>query len=322
MTELAEGAAEGEHVATSEAKSATQRREEFRSRLLDAGILVDVGVPGLYARSGAYEAIVEGLDRLMTNAGRDQDALKLRFPPLLARETFLRTDYLASFPQLTGAIDTFTGGEREHVQLLGMYERGEDWASALQPAEVMLAPAACHPVYALSSGRVPAGGRRFDVLAYCFRHEPSKDPMRMQSFRMREYVYVGEPDKAFEHREMWLPRLQQFLTDLGLPAEQAVANDPFFGRPGQMLAAAQREDALKIELVVPVFGDDSPTAVASSNCHRDHFGLAFGIETADGSVAHSACAAFGVERIALALLHTHGLDPALWPASVRERLWG
>ena len=81
-------------------------------------------------------------------------------------------------------------------------------------------------------------------------------------------------------------------------------------------------DALKIELVVPVFGDDSPTAVASSNCHRDHFGLAFGIETADGSVAHSACAAFGVERIALALLHTHGLDPALWPASVRERLWG
>jgi seryl-tRNA synthetase len=278
-------------------------------------------VPGLYARSGGYESIIEGLDRLMTDAGRDQHALLLKFPPLLARQTFLRTDYLASFPQLTGSIDTFTGNERDHIALLNMYEAGGDWASLLTPSEVMLAPAACHPVYPLSAGILPAGGRRFDVHAYCFRHEPSFDPMRMQAFRMREYVYVGEPAQAFEHRESWLPRLQKFLTDLGLEAEQAIANDPFFGRPGQMLAASQRDEALKIELVVPVFGHETPTAVASSNCHRDHFGLAFGIATSEGEVAHSACAAFGVDRIALALLHEHGLDPASWPASVRDQLW-
>jgi hypothetical protein len=58
----------------------------------------------------------------------------------------------------------------------------------------------------------------------------------------------------------------------------------------------------------------------SSNCHRDHFAVPFGIETADGAVAHSACVGFGIERVALALLRRHGLDPARWPAPVRDRL--
>jgi seryl-tRNA synthetase len=303
------------------AASGREERLQFRERLLDAKLLVDAGSPGLYARSGTYESIVDALGRLMDRAGEDQEAQVLRFPPIMTRDTFLRTDYLASFPQLTGAIDVFVGGDSEHTALLKMYEHGEEWAAALTPSDVMLAPAACHPVYDLCAGHVPAGGRRFDVLAYCFRHEPSLDPMRMQSFRMREYVYVGEPKQAFAHREDWLPRLERFLLGLGLPARQAVANDPFFGRPGRMLAATQREDALKIELVVPVFGEDTPTAVASSNYHKDHFGVAFGIETDDGGVAHSACAAFGVDRIALALLYVHGLDTNAWSEAIRRRLW-
>ena len=41
--------------------------------------------------------------------------------------------------------------------------------------------------------------------------------------------------------------------------------------------------------------------------------------TADGEVAHTACVGFGMERIALALFRTHGLDPERWPRRVRER---
>jgi len=58
----------------------------------------------------------------------------------------------------------------------------------------------------------------------------------------------------------------------------------------------------------------------SANCHRDHFGHAFAIETADGAVARSSCVAFGVDRISVALLATHGFLPERWPAIVRERL--
>jgi hypothetical protein len=88
-----------------------------------------------------------------------------------------------------------------------------------------------------------------------------------------------------------------------------------------MLAANQRSEELKIELVAPVFAAGRPTAISSSNCHLDHFGRPFGIETADGEVAHSACFGFGVDRITLALVDRHGTDPTRWPAAVRSVLW-
>ena len=88
-----------------------------------------------------------------------------------------------------------------------------------------------------------------------------------------------------------------------------------------MLAVNQRNEELKFELVTPAFESGRPTAISSSNCHLDHFGRPFGIETPDGEVAHTACFGFGVDRITLALLDRHGLDPARWPSEVRARLW-
>jgi seryl-tRNA synthetase len=99
-----------------------------------------------------------------------------------------------------------------------------------------------------------------------------------------------------------------------------VANDPFFGRAGRMLAANQRETTLKYEIVAPVTSEKL-TAISSANCHQDHFGAPFGIITPDGATAHSACFGFGLERITLALLAEHGLDPANWPDFVRTQLW-
>ena len=86
-----------------------------------------------------------------------------------------------------------------------------------------------------------------------------------------------------------------------------------------MLAASQREQELKFEVLVQIAGDE-PTAVASFNYHHDHFTSTYGIELADGGVAHTACLGFGLERITLALFHTHGLDVAAWPDEVRTEL--
>ena len=110
------------------------------------------------------------------------------------------------------------------------------------------------------------------------------------------------------------------LRSLGLDAQLDVANDPFFGRRGRMLAANQRSQALKLELLVQIAGPE-PTALASFNHHREHFGEIYEIELADGGVAHTACLGFGHERIVLALLRTHGLAPDEWPESVRAELW-
>jgi seryl-tRNA synthetase len=302
--------------------SLVEAHTQFRSDLLDAGILVPTGVEGLYGRSGLFEDVVEGLDRLVVEAGADLNAERFRFAPVVPTPVFEKTDYLRSFPNLTGAISTFTGGDREHAELLAMHARGEDWSRNLESAGVMLVAATCHPIYPMLAGILPEGGRRIDVLGYCFRHEPSVDPARMQAFRQHEFVYIGDPQGARDHRDLWVERGLELLRSLDLEVFPEAANDPFFGRAGRILAANQREESLKTELVVRLYGElGDGTAVASSNCHLDHFGASFGISTADGEVAHSACVGFGIERIVLALFANHGLDVASWPVGARKRLW-
>jgi seryl-tRNA synthetase len=293
----------------------------FREELLSSGLLVHAGVDGLYQRSGTFEQILRGVEGMASRAGAGQGGPQLFFPPLMAREAFERTDYLKSFPDLLGVVEIFRGGDREHAALLRAFEAGEDWTEFFEPAEVELCSAACHPLYATLPTSLPAGGLRYEVQGYCFRHEPSIDPMRMQSFRQHEFVYIGEPDNAVAHRDAWLERGLGLLAGLGLDVQIEEANDPFFGRAGRMLAANQRATALKFEITCPVSSSEIRTAITSSNCHESHFGESFGITTPDGEPAHSACIGFGLERITLALVKQHGTDPQRWSASVRDALW-
>jgi len=293
----------------------------FRHELLSAGLLVPTGVDGLYGRSGTYEAIAEAMDRLVMRVGADQDATSVRFPPVMPWATFEKNGYLESFPDQMGSVHTFGGDERQHAELLRRTEAHEDRGPMLETTDMVLCPAVCHPLYPTMGGVLPEGGRRVEVYGYCFRHEPSTDPFRMQAFRQHDYVYLGTPEGARAHRDMWIERGLEVLSGLLLPVSSVVANDPFFGRPGRMLAANQRIEELKFEIVTPVYATERETAISSSNCHLDHFGRPFGIETHDGEVAHTACFGFGVDRITLALLHRHGPDPDRWSAQVRNRLW-
>lgn len=294
----------------------------LKKALLDAGILLPSSVPGLYARSETFESVVRGVENLARAGAAEAGGFEplLYLAPVMPREDFVKTDYLRSFPDLIGSVETFQGGDAEHAALLRTADSGGDWAAALSPSEVTLCSAACHSVYPHLSGTVGDDGRRLELQGFCFRHEPSHDPVRMQSFRMHELVHVGTPAGALAHRDDWLARGLRALTDVGLPVEAVVANDPFFGRAGRMLKANQRSTELKYELVCPVTSEDSPTAIASANYHQDHFGAPFGIRTPDGAPAHSACFGFGLERVALALFAVHGLDRGAWPTSVRERL--
>jgi seryl-tRNA synthetase len=294
---------------------------ELRDRLLDAELLYPTGVEGLYGRSETYQGIVNAIDSLVHRWGSGLGATMVYLPPVLARTTFDSTNYLQSFPDLMGSVHVFRGNDRDHAELLRRVEAQGDWPALLEPGEVVLSSAACHALYPMCSGRLPAGGRRYEVSGFCFRHEPSADPARMQAFNMHEVVYVGDPDEAERHRDEGLAHGLNLLRELGLDVTPVPANDPFFGRLGSALAAGQLEEELKLEGVSPIYSPEHPTAIMSANCHRDHFGLPFGIETDAGEVAHSACVAFGVDRVTVALLVRHGLDPAGWPGSVRAQLF-
>jgi seryl-tRNA synthetase len=295
--------------------------EELGRRLVAAGHLIPTGVDGLFGRSEAYESIVTALRGMLHRLGAGQDVTAMSFPPVLARPVFERTGYLESFPNLVGAVRSFSGSDEDHTRLLRTVFAGGDWSEQLGPTDLVLVAAACHPVYPTCTGTLPAGGRRFEVSGYCFRHEPSSDPTRMQAFRQHEHVYVGEPADALAHRDYWVEVASRSFGELGLDVTTEAANDPFFGRAGQLFAGLQRKEVRKIEVVSTLPGYHAPTALGSGNWHQDHFGDKFGIESSDGKVAHSSCFGFGLDRITIALLAVHGLDPIAWPESVHSRLW-
>ncbi|MDR5856006.1 amino acid--[acyl-carrier-protein] ligase [Caballeronia sp. LZ062] len=306
----------------------------LRDRLIEAGILIDTGEDGLYGRSAIFEDIVERLNQAITLLGADQHAEVLRFPPAMRRRDFEDSEYLKSFPNLAGTVHSFQGSDRGHHRLLEALdkivhigeedERSDEWMDQQKPTRLVLTPAACYPIYPLVAkrGNLAKDGATFDAFSYCFRHEPSIDPGRMQMFRMREYIRVGSPEQVMAFRQKWIERGSLLVNLLQLPFEIDLANDPFFGRGGKIVADSQRAQELKFELLVPVATPDRPTACLSFNYHMEHFGELWHIRQADDSVAHTACVGFGMERTTLALFRHHGLDVKAWPSAVRELLWG
>jgi seryl-tRNA synthetase len=280
-----------------------------------------LGTDGVYARSGRYEAIVEALGAMISRY-RDPSAEVLRFPPVVSRALIEKSGYLKSFPHLLGCVCGLEGDERAIIGAVERFAAGGSWTDSLAPSDLVLAPAACYPVYPLAAaaGPIPDDGLIFDVACDCFRREPSTDIDRFQSFRMREFVRIALPDQVRAFRENWMPRACGIAEALGLPYRVEAANDPFFGRGGALVGKAQLQQELKFELLVPVRSAEQPTACMSFNYHRDHFGQTWGLRDDAGEICHTGCIAFGLDRLAVALFANHGTEPKAWPAAAREAL--
>jgi seryl-tRNA synthetase len=285
------------------------------------GLFQPMGVDGVYARTALYVHVVERLETYITRQ-RDPKAEIMRFPPVMSRKQLEKSGYLKSFPNLLGCVCALHGSEASIRSAVDRHENGGDWTTSVTSSDLVLSPAACYPVYPIvaARGQLPAGGVEFDIEADVFRHEPSRSLDRLQSFRMREFVRIGAPQEIVEFREAWMAKAPQLAAELGLPFSIDVANDPFFGRVGQVMAVSQRQQALKFELLIPYYPAASPTACMSFNYHRDHFGQVWGIRDDKGEVAHTSCVAFGIDRLAVALFAIHGLDLQKWPAGPKAAL--
>lgn len=273
-------------------------------RLVDGDWLLPVGAPGLLAFTPKFESVMTALQAALTTADPAHSAGPTWYAPVVPRANIDRAEYAESFPHLLGIVHALSPGTPADAPI------GE---AARKPTDLVLAPAVCYSVYAGLANRVLAESLNFDVAGYCYRHEATSEVGRFRSFRMREFVTVGQDTTAWQWRDAWIARTEAFFTRLALPVSVQPASDPFFGPGSRFMRSSQMQQNLKYEFVVPLHDDDPGTAIASANGHKDHLGQRFAISLAEGGTAHSSCAAFGLERIVLALIHAHGDNLADWP---------
>src|SRR5579863_7035802 len=133
------------------------RAEPKRSsgELLEA-LFHPLGADGVYGRTGDYEAVIEGLSGFVTRM-REAEAEVLRFPPVVPRALIEKSGYLKSFPHLLGCVCALGTDVERVTEAVARYEAGGTWTDSAEPSELVLAPAACYPVYPIAAQRGAIG---------------------------------------------------------------------------------------------------------------------------------------------------------------------
>lgn len=280
---------------------------------------VEVG-PGLAVAPPPIARLMRSIDDLALKAAWDLGAVELAVPHLVSWSTIERAGYARTFPQHLTACEIVTK-DLEVLDRFSLSNGTTPDRSSMDQALVCVSPSVCLHVFA-GVARCDGGALSRPLLATaraaCGRYEGAgmSSPTRLWSFTMREIVYVGDRQGALDFRNRALEYIQRLARDIGLPCALVAANDPFFTTQQANLAAYQAGFDLKHELVGRL-RDGGEVAVSSVNLHHQHFGTGFGITTADGEPASSACVGFGLERWAHWLHARLGPDPANWPAVLR-----
>lgn len=283
--------------------------EELRA----TGALWDAG-PGLVGLRGPVVDLLNEIEGQLRAVSRLETDNEWRTPAGVSFETLERAQYFASFPQWLSTASHLSGDETVLEGVASSATPAAAARDAVGKPDTVLPPAVCYNTYAALAGSVVAAPTVMSAEGVCWRHEGDRLAAleRGWAFTMREIVCLGSDRDVRGLLDRGVVHAESFARELGLDTTLAVASDPFFAPTSRGRAALQRIRGLKHELVLR-FPDGRPLAIASFNDHERFFGEAFDISLSDGGFASSGCVAFGVERWLLAVLVTHGTNPADWP---------
>ncbi len=180
----------------------------------------------------------------------------------------------------------------------------------------VLRHAACAPLYEiLKDSRIPADEMQtYLVKGKCFRNEADHvyELARLNEFTMEEYVFAGTPEQcraAIERaQDLWRFWAEVF----SLNCRVDTANDSFFAGNYKKLKLFQLMGDSKQEFKWYIPCSDDYIACSSANYHRTHFSKPYQIRTDESALCHTACFAFGIERLIYAFLNQKGTDPGQW----------
>jgi seryl-tRNA synthetase len=230
------------------------------------------------------------------------NAEAMLFPPLMRVADLDKLDYFRNFPHLV----TIASRIRPEC-LTADYPNSSPVdsipSSHLDSSQYVLPSAACYSIYIHLRDSVLDAPKYVTTVATCFRNENEyKGLQRLLGFTMREIVCIGDSETVKTYLDTFKRRLSAFAAEIDLPLEKQVATDPFY-QPQSSRALVQSLFPVKEEFV---YGGS--VAIASGNFHRNFFGERCNIRMADGSLAHSGCVAFGIERWLHALIDRFGED--------------
>jgi hypothetical protein len=168
----------------------------------------------------------------------------------------------------------------------------------------VLSPSTCYNTFAHLAGETA----EWELAAYtargrCHRFEPADPtPLRMSAFDMRELVLIGRADAVTTACEEIFLAAVAFLRAIDDGISVAGASDVFYGADAAATRSLQLALGLKREVRLP--GEHGANvAVGSRNLHQITLTRAFDIgPSGGGSELHSACVAFGLDRLLLLLL--------------------
>jgi seryl-tRNA synthetase len=300
-------------------------REPY-GELIHRGWVVELGRGQVALRGLALELLEFLDDAFVRRVGGPAGARPEYYPGVMATERLDRTSHFSSFPEHV----QFVTHLREDLDLLDGFARELREAGGWTPEVlaklphpmaapvIALNPAVCYHCYASVEGcKLDGDGFVATARSRCHRYESGnhRTLARLLDFTMREVIYVGKPDFVKREREAAVQRVRALVEGWGLACWMETANDPFFTNDHEVKAAFQRQNDMKYELRMPLPGGS--VAVASSNFHSVTFGKAFHI-TAGTRPACTGCTAFGLERWIYAMFAQLGVEPAGWPADLRD----
>lgn len=131
---------------------------------------------------------------------------------------------------------------------------------------------------------------------------------RLLDFTMREIVFLGSEKYVMKKRIDYMDKAKQLVEHLNLNGRIQISHDPFFRKEDEVKVSFQKKFKLKYELLLNNPDSNNDVAVGSFNYHNINFSKAYKIYLDDNHLAHTACIAFGLERLAFVYLMQVGIN--------------
>ena len=282
---------------------------------------------GVYAYGGLFLKVYNYFSEYFSKAAREMfvsELLEYKVPVLYPAKEYERGKYFENFPHHI----MFQTLIKNDIEVLERFaEKSMDNGKLLEEMQVpknVLRHAACVPVYKWNENTVRKyeSSKKYLISGKCFRNEDKNvcELLRLNEFYMKEIVFIGKPAQVAENLEysrqhLWFELIDKF----GLVAEVKSANDSFFASNYKKLRLFQKLGESKFEFRMYIPARDTTLAVGSSNLHRTHFTMEYGIRTPE-EYCHSGCIAYGIDRLAYAFLCQKGLDIDKWDEYSRNEI--